>query len=74
MADFEFPSDLVELQKRFFEAEERIKEVNGEEFLAVLAAQQEIVLAKLRHPFWETVVGRRYQADMALRKCGPAGG
>lgn len=68
MADFEFLNDLAELQKKFFEAEEKIGRVDGESSRSSSRLSTEIVLAKLRRPFWENVAGQGYQADMALRK------
>lgn len=72
MADtYDFPPDLLELQRRWFEAESRwIGAAKGEDEAAVSEARatvQDITMALHRHPWMQAVDGR-YSARTALRK------
>lgn len=71
---YEPPQDLIEIQRRFFAAEERAAEAEDDDFTEAVREQQELALAKQRHIYWTTVpFADRYKVDMALREAARAG-
>lgn len=68
---FDFPDDLVQLQRGFFAANRRWAEAarGGDDGATERAYRDthEAVMALYGHPWWETV-SVRYQARMALRE------
>lgn len=72
---FDFPPDLVQLQRDFFAAEEawRVAAARGDDE-ATNAAYREVhrlAMELHRHP-WMNEVETRYQARMALREAAKA--
>ncbi len=66
MADFDFPPDLIDIQRRFFDAEEKTRTAEGEEFTEAFRDMRQATIDKHRHPYWASV-DDRHKADMALR-------
>jgi hypothetical protein len=68
---FDFPDDLVQLQRDFLAAEDRWREAaargDDEAVGAAYRAAHDAALALHRHPWWDTTE-TRYQARMALRE------
>jgi hypothetical protein len=71
VADFDFPSDLLELQRAFFAAEAAWEQAGASGDAEVIAAAyqrtQDVVMALHRHP-WMNATENRYEARMALRR------
>jgi hypothetical protein len=68
---YDFPDDLIQLQRDFFAAEERWRQAAaGGDDDAVGQAYRtahDAALALHRHPWWDTTE-TRYQARLALRE------
>lgn len=73
MADFDFPDDLLKLQKEFFAAESAWEQAgasgDAEATEAAYQRTQDVVVALHRHPWMreQAEAGKRYEARMALR-------
>lgn len=70
MADFDFPADLVQLQRAWFAADEArtaaARSGDGEAFVEAGERIQDLTMALHRHP-WMQASETRYQARMARR-------
>lgn len=71
MPDFDFPPDLVQLQRDFLAAEERwrVAAAGGDDEAITVAYQeaQRLAMELHRNP-WMSEVENRYEARMALRE------
>jgi hypothetical protein len=68
---FDFPDDLVQLQRDFLAADQRWRQAaaqgDPEEVIQAYQATHDAALELYRHPWWDTTE-TRYQARMALRE------
>lgn len=74
MSDFDFPPDLLDLQRKFFAAEAAWEQAgasgDAEATEAAYQRTQDVVVALHRHPWMreQAEAGKRYEARMALRE------
>jgi hypothetical protein len=71
MAEYDFPDDLLDLQREFFAAEKAWKEAgkrgDAEATTAAYQRTQDAAMALHRHP-WMNATENRYKARLALRE------
>jgi hypothetical protein len=75
MAEYDFPDDLLELQRNWFAAERTWEQAApGEQATVAYRRVHEIAVALHRHPWMQgqAETGSRYKARMALRKAARA--